>query len=51
LYFEYRIKKKRERAKIQETLDEIEAVESSISEEQWGVKKYDMSKYDIRDKN
>lgn len=51
LYFEYRIKKKRERAKIQETLDEIEGVESGISEEQWGVKKYDMSKYEIRDKN
>lgn len=51
LYFSYRKKEKKrvELAKI--FLEELESVESTITDEQWGQKKYDLSKYKDWDKD
>ncbi|MEE0937085.1 MAG: DUF2304 domain-containing protein [Bacteroidales bacterium] len=51
LYISYK-KKEKKRAKLEDSfLDDIESVDSTISDEQWGQKKYDMSKYKDWDKD
>ena len=51
LYISYK-KKEKKRAKLEDSfLDDIESVDSTISDEQWGQKKYDLSKYKDWDKD
>ena len=51
LYLSHRKKKKKISEQKEMLFEEIKGVDSTITEEQWGQKKYDLSKYKDWDKD
>lgn len=45
LWLSYRRKEKKKKIATEQILEEIESFKEGISDEEWGVKKYDLSKY------